>query len=263
MTIGDRVTTEFRLERLLGEGGMGRTFLARDTKFGRTVVVKTLRRELLGKPTLVRRFKREVRILARLDHPNIVRLLVADLKSAEPWFIMEHCQGGGFDALGREVDDKRVLALFLEACEGVMHAHAQDVIHRDIKPSNLLIGSDDRCRVADFGLAMLTRRDSTALTRNGAAIGTPRFRAPEQTREAKSVGPAADVYSLAATLRWALIEGRARRRGGRRRPRRGDLSPKQMDKLTRTLGEALHGQADKRIPSVDELRKRVREVCDT
>lgn len=185
---------------------MGRTFLARDQKLGRRVVIKTLRPGFSSSAVIVRRFAREVRILASLNHANIVKLITADLSARDPWFAMEYCKKGDLNALRGSTPWHDVLQLIVQACDGIEFAHKskRGVIHRDIKPSNILLGEDGLTKVADFGLAYFQKRDSTSLTASEQTLGTFKFMAPEQIRGSKHVGPPADVYSLGATLLFVL-----------------------------------------------------------
>jgi eukaryotic-like serine/threonine-protein kinase len=262
---GDRLTVVLELESLLGEGGMGRTFLARDLDLKHRVVVKTLRPGLSSTARLVRRFAREARILATLDHPNIVKLLTGHVAGTDPWFAMEYCEGGDLNSArgSRSESWQNVLELVAQASEGVAFAHAHEgvVIHRDIKPSNILVTADGRAKVADFGLAYLRKRDSTSLTSSDQALGTIDFMAPEQMTGAKHVGPPADVYSLAATLLFVL-SGQGtddlRRSGQLRNPR---IPQGVRRRLCALLASALSREPTQRI-SLVEFKGQLRGMSD-
>ncbi|MBN9120965.1 MAG: serine/threonine protein kinase, partial [Planctomycetes bacterium] len=192
----------------LGGGGMGEVHLAREDTSERLVAIKFLR--FPGSREDFERFRLELRVLANLDHPNIVRVLAPDFNGADPCFAMEYLPGGSLArptegaapmAVDRAVQIARAVAL---AC-GV--AHAARVIHRDLKPSNILLTADGVPKVVDFGLA---KRLGAAdpLTRDSGALGTPEYMPPEQISQKNGdLGPCADVYGLGATL-YHLLTGR-------------------------------------------------------
>ncbi len=207
----------YRLVRLLGRGGMGDVFLAEraDGQFEQQVALKLVRREVAG-PLLIRRFLKERQILARLQHPNIARLLDGGVSGqGEPYFAMEYvdgcsvvryCEDHGLDISAR-------LQLFLSVCDALQYAHRNLVMHRDLKPSNILVASDSRVKLLDFGVARLIEEDSEAvsggtLTRFGWRPLTPEYAAPEQIR-GETITTAADVYSLGAVLYELLTQKRA------------------------------------------------------
>ncbi|MBI1916899.1 MAG: serine/threonine protein kinase [Planctomycetes bacterium] len=202
------------LERL-GEGGMGTVFKAKNWKLGRTVAVKVIRKELLANPTAVGRFRREIEVTARLDHPNIIRAFDADETEDGLFIVMEYVEGidlgrlvqaSGALPLGESCDSIRQAALALQ------HAHEQGLIHRDIKPSNLLRAEQGHViKLLDLGLARLQEQadqalvaDRPALTQLGVILGTMDFIAPEQARDSSSVDIRADLYSLGCTFHFLL-----------------------------------------------------------
>jgi hypothetical protein len=196
------------LERL-GGGGMGDVYLAREQASERLVAMKFLRHP--GDPGLFERFLIELRVLAGLDHPGIVRVLAHDFLRADPFFTMEYLTGGslsrardGADPLPPE-EAVRLIRLIAAA---VAAAHAREVLHRDLKPSNILLTADGAPKVADFGLAK--RLDEVdPVTRTGDVLGTPGYLPPEQiSRKNGDPGTWSDVYGLGATL-FALLTGRA------------------------------------------------------
>jgi serine/threonine protein kinase len=208
----------------LGRGGMGRVVEATDTRLGRKVAVKeALPRGL----DLRRRFEREVRITARLEHPSIVPLYDAGTSPAgHPFYVMRKVSGRPLDKLIADaVDLNERLALLphlLAAIDAIAHAHKRDVVHRDLKPANVLVGEHGETVVIDWGLAKALGEDdddddhapvddslapSDAVeTQIGAVFGTPGFMAPEQAR-GEPLDPRSDVYALGATL-YQLLSGR-------------------------------------------------------
>lgn len=233
----------FVVDRLLATGGSGAVYLAYDQRLQREVAVKVLARHSQRDR---QRFLREARILADLENPNIVRVfdfgtLVADNDSlttdassnGQLYLIMEYVPGGTAGELraGQPVwsasqgQDKpradtgqmtyqRLARLMASAADGLAAAHAQSLVHRDVKPSNLLLVADwSALKVADFGLARPTDKDSTQVTRTGDLLGTPDFMSPEQVTSDCAITAASDIYSLGATL-YQLITGLAPYQGG-------------------------------------------------
>ncbi len=202
------------LERL-GEGGMGAVFKARNWKLGKTVAVKVIRRERLETGDAVRRFQREIRAAAQLNHPNIVRAYDADEVAGTHFLVMEYVEGTD---LSRLVKKEGPLAV-AQACDyvrqaalGLQHAHERGLIHRDIKPHNLLRTADGVIKVLDMGLARLDQRraedgESATITRQGTVMGTPDYIAPEQALDSHQADIRADLYSLGCTL-YYLLTGR-------------------------------------------------------
>lgn len=200
------------LLREIGHGGMSRVYLAAraDAEFERLVVVKVLEPEFCS-PSLLRRFLSERQILADLDHPGIAKLLDGGTtEEGVPYLVLELVDGPPID---RYCDRHRLsirqrVALFLEVCAAVEHAHRNLVIHRDLKPSNILITAEGRAKLLDFGIAKLLapeRRDGAGeVTRTILHPLTPRYASPEQLRGA-SLTTATDVYSLGVVLYELLV----------------------------------------------------------
>jgi len=204
------VVGNYRLTRLLGAGAMGAVYVAEHQELRRTVALKLLMSEGAPSPRAVARFKREARLAARLDHPNIVRVYEAGVESGHHYIAMDMVKGRSVAeliALG-ELSPRRAVHIVRQVAEAVGYAHAQGVIHRDLKPANVLV--DQRtgdARVTDFGLATLSEPDEDdKLTRTGAAVGTPAYMAPEQVRgQLHRVDGRTDVYALGATLYEMLV----------------------------------------------------------
>ncbi|MCW8137919.1 MAG: serine/threonine protein kinase [Planctomycetota bacterium] len=201
----------YQLVRMLGAGAMGAVYHARHVELERDVALKLLQSE--GAPTAraIQRFKREARLAARLDHPNIVRVYEAGHEAGQHFIAMDMVRGrsvGELLTLG-EVTVRRAVHVMRKTAEAVAYAHEQGVIHRDLKPANILV--DDRSgepRVTDFGLATLSEPDEDdKLTRTGAAVGTPAYMAPEQVRgRVDEIDRRTDVYALGATL-YEMLTG--------------------------------------------------------
>lgn len=196
---------------LLGAGGMGAVYKARQPNLDRIVAVKILSHHLADDPAFVERFNREARVLAKLSHPNIVGIF--DFGTAGPYcyLIMEYVDGvnlrqamraGGFTTF-------ESLALVLEICSALKFAHEEGILHRDIKPENVLIDSKGRVKIADFGIAKMIgegdRQDIT-LTMQGSILGSPHYMAPEQFESPEDVDQRADIYSLGVVL-YEMLTG--------------------------------------------------------
>src|SRR5262249_35876612 len=201
--IGERVGA-YVIVRQLGHGGMGAVYLGEraDGQFEKQVAIKILKR---GTDTdeVLRRFAVERQILARLDHPNITRLLDAGTtQDGLPYFVMDYVDGVAITAFAQEqklsLADR--LRLFLKICSAVEFAHGNGVIHRDIKPTNILVKSNSDPKLLDFGIGKLLQPGvADDLTSSVERRITPRYAAPEQSRP-ESVTLAADVYSLGLIL---------------------------------------------------------------
>jgi serine/threonine protein kinase len=198
----------YRLERPLGHGGMATVYLGRDAELDRLVAVKVLAESLAGDEAFRHRFLREARLAARLSHPNVVGVYDAGEDAGCPFIVMEYVEGRTLAELlgerGRLPADEAV-ALGLQACHGLEHAHEAGLVHRDVKPQNLLLRrSDHTLKIADFGIARAA--EGTALTQIGTILGTAAYLSPEQA-VGEDVTFAADVYSLGAVL-YELLTGR-------------------------------------------------------
>lgn len=205
---GDAATMfgPFRLVREIGRGGMGVVYEAHQLSLGRRVALKVLGGGAATTTTQLARFRREALTLARLDHPNIVRVVDVGTTDDKHWLAMELVDGRSLaehlEALrsaGKDhgADVRPLVEGIAQIATALQHAHDAGVLHRDVKPSNILLHSDGRMLLSDFGLA----RDDSApsVTRSGTLVGTPNYMSPEQVVAAQ-LGPATDVFSLGATL---------------------------------------------------------------
>jgi len=203
---GDRVGGRYRLERLLGGGGMALVYAASDDRLDRTVALKVLADNLAEHVEIRERFLREARIAARLAHPHIVEVYDSG-QGERPYIVMEYVDGATLaDELRRRgpLAPHEAGALVAQAADGLAHAHAAGVVHRDVKPENLLVDADGALKIADFGIAHAV--EGTRLTSTGAVLGTASYLAPEQAT-GDTVTPATDVYALGAVL-YELLTGR-------------------------------------------------------
>lgn len=209
----------YRLIRPLGEGGMGAVFLAERAGegFDQRVALKLVRPGLLD-PRLGSHAEHERRVLARLEHPNIARLIDGGTTpEGQPYLAMEYVEGTTLLAHAEEqgLSAKARVGLLVEICEAVHHAHLQLVIHRDLKPSNVMVGKDGRPRLLDFGIAKLLDREmsGTGLSQSAPWL-TPSYASPEQVR-GEPIGMYSDVYSLGVIAYELLAQTRPYRLDGR------------------------------------------------
>ena len=205
---------DFELKRKLGKGGMGEVFLAHQVSLDRVVALKTLSKELAKREDFVKRFLREARAMAKLDHPNAVKVYAVDSFRGIHFAAIEYIDGQSIqnwiDQIGLfSVGDAVHVAIV--CAQALQHAHEQNMIHRDIKPDNILVTKKGIVKVADFGLAKVID-DDVSMTQSGTGLGTPLYMAPEQARNAKHVDQRCDIYALGATL-YHLLTGKLPFRG--------------------------------------------------
>jgi tRNA A-37 threonylcarbamoyl transferase component Bud32 len=188
---------------VVGRGGMAQVYRAHDRVLGRTVAVKMMRAIVTGDADRAR-FTDEVRMLARLSHPGLVTVLDAATSDDEPYLVMELVDGPSLAECCRGValEPQRVAAIGAQLADALGHVHAAGIVHRDLKPANVLLGTDGRAQLADFGLARIMS-EAMRHTTTGATVGTPAYLAPEQVR-GNEITPAVDVYSLGLVLIEAL-----------------------------------------------------------
>jgi tetratricopeptide (TPR) repeat protein len=206
MQPGDTLAERFVLENLAGRGGMGAVYRAHDRLTGETVAVKVLLTEALVHSD---RFTREARILAELRHPGITRHIAHGITpDGAPWMAMEWLDGEDLaDRLRRQgLTIAETVALVARVAAALAEVHVRGVIHRDLKPRNLFLPGEDlrRVKVLDFGIARWDEA-TVALTRTGAALGTPGYMAPEQVRGERELTPAVDIFALGCVWFECLV----------------------------------------------------------
>ncbi|MEO7555076.1 MAG: serine/threonine-protein kinase [Acidimicrobiales bacterium] len=202
---GDVVDGRYELGATLGVGGMSEVFRAHDRDTGEAVAVKILRGV---DPSFPERFAREARALEQLDEPGIVRLRGRGLDRGQAYLVLDLVEGESLaERLGRgPLDPAATAQLGAALAAALAHAHAAGIVHRDVKPANVLLATDGRAKLVDFGIATIA--DTTGITVAGTVIGTPTYLAPEQVR-GERVGPPADVYALGLVLLEAVTGHRA------------------------------------------------------
>ena len=210
--VGMILDCRYRLDEVIGEGGMARVFRAEDAALSRTVAIKLMRAPTDGSPM---RVQSETTLLASLSHPSLVTLFDAHISEDEPsYLVMEYVDGPTLSARLADgpLPPEEIAALAVDIAEALHVVHEKGVVHRDIKPSNVLLWNSPlpdrafRAKLADFGIARLL--DSTRVTVPGTVIGTAAYLAPEQVR-GEEPSPAADIYSLGLMLIEALTGKRA------------------------------------------------------
>ncbi len=215
VSVGSLLAGRYRVESVLGKGGMGKVYKAEHTGIGRTVALKVLHARLGGSKEAKERFQREARASGRLSHPNIVEVSDSgELEDGSLYLVMEALEG---EPLGNRLErDKRIhwveaLAIIRGVLAGLQHAHNKGVVHRDIKPDNIFLAQKDGelvIKILDFGIAKLYagNADDPATTRAGLTVGTPAYLSPEQA-VGGAITPASDIYSTSIVL-YEMLTGR-------------------------------------------------------
>ncbi len=201
---------DLEVEAILGEGGMGVVYRARQKRLDRIVALKVLPEGLSQDPAFAERFEREARTLARLDHPHIVRVFDFGERDGLYYLLMEYVDGANLRDVLHEgrMRPEEALRIVPQICEGLQFAHDAGVIHRDVKPENILIDAQGNAKITDFGLAKLLEhgpRDVT-LTGTGQVMGTVQYMAPEQYRTPQTVDHRADIFSLGVVF-YEMLTG--------------------------------------------------------
>jgi eukaryotic-like serine/threonine-protein kinase len=198
----------FRIEKLLGSGGMGKVYKAFDKELSRTVALKTLQPELVSDHLLAQRFKQELLLASKISHRNILRIHDLSEVDGVKYITMAFIEGRDLSQLLKEEGPlalERTLKIARQLCEALDAAHCESVVHRDFKPQNVLVGKNDHVYVSDFGLATSLETAKMGMTRTGAIMGTPRYMSPEQV-EGKPVDSRCDIYALGLVL-YEMVAG--------------------------------------------------------
>ena len=213
--LGQEISGHIEIRQLVGIGAMGRVYRAFQKGIDRDVAVKILHRELSANAQLVSRFTREAKVASRLQHPNVVQVLLAgQLPDRALYMVMEYLEGlslqSALAAAGGALPLPKALHIAMQLCEASGEAHAVGIVHRDLKPENVMLvrrGTDpDFVKVLDFGIARISWGEQTVATAAGLIFGTARYISPEGA-QGNAVGPPSDVYSI-ATLLYQMLAGR-------------------------------------------------------
>jgi CheY-like chemotaxis protein/tRNA A-37 threonylcarbamoyl transferase component Bud32 len=197
----------YRVESLVGKGGMGQVYKARDELLERYVAIKVLASKLSESPEFVERFRREAKVLASINHAGIASIYSFSEQKGEHYFAMQWCSGGSVAELikKKSIDALNAVDIILQCARALSAASKKGIVHRDIKPSNLMFDENQLIKLVDFGLAY-AQQISTNLTQGSEFLGTPSYMAPEQAKS-PSVDHRADIYSLGITF-YHMLYGR-------------------------------------------------------
>lgn len=215
-SLGTVIDGRYRITRSIGAGGMGAVFEAEQLAVGRRCALKFLRAELIGRSRSASRFRREARLLGKLEHEHLTAVLdYGAYLGKSPFLVMEYLEGRTLKQVFEQeapLPLDRALEILLQVARGMAYVHRQQVVHRDLKPANLMLlaRSDERpwVKILDFGIARGWQELGGQLTPSGAELGTAHYMSPEQARGAKRVDPRSDVYALGAIAYEALTGAR-------------------------------------------------------
>jgi len=197
----------YRLGRLLGEGGMGKVYDAVHEIMGRSVAIKVIHPQMSNETSNASRFYQEIRALAKLNHPNIVIIHDAGTVNGRHYYAMELLAGPSLKVhvdAKKHLREKEALKIIAATARGLGHAHAKKIIHRDVKPENIIFDVNGVPKLTDFGLVMHRDKDHMTLTQEGYLVGSFYYASPEQINADRDIDGRSDIYSLGATLYYAL-----------------------------------------------------------
>jgi serine/threonine protein kinase len=210
---------QLEILELIGQGGMGAVYKARQKQLDRAVALKILPPQVASGPGFAERFTREVRALAKLNHPHIVTLYEFGQTDGLFYFLMEFVDGVNLRQLlnHSRIAPKEALSIVPQICDALQYAHDRGIVHRDIKPENIILSKDGQVKIADFGVAKIVGQDSDEagtkaskelgeLTETGSVLGTPQYMAPEQVSSPGEVDHRADIYALGVVF-YQMLTG--------------------------------------------------------
>ncbi len=249
--------TGYEIIGIIGKGGMGSVYKARQLSLNRLVAIKVLKSEYASQKDFILRFNREAEVLAKLSHPNIVPIIDKGVQNGLFYFVMEYIDG---ETLRQKLKNGRLrfdeaIKYTLQILRAISFAHKQNVIHRDLKPENVLIDKNGNVRIADFGLAdIVGAQNDYSLTNSGMAMGTAHYMAPEQRRDAKRVDSRADIFSLGITL-YEMLSGEVPQGNFKRICQlRNDVNPA----IDAVIEKAIASKPTDRYQSSDEMTVAIR-----
>ncbi|HWB10342.1 MAG TPA: serine/threonine-protein kinase [Pirellulales bacterium] len=251
---------QFEAIELIGQGGMGAVYKARQPKLDRWVAIKILPRDAAQAPGFADRFTREARALAQLSHPNIVAVYDFGQTDGLYFFVMEYVDGTDLRRLvaSHELSPEAALAIVPQVCDALHFAHSEGIVHRDVKPENILVDKKGRVKMADFGLAKLLGREAESghLTATHQVMGTPRYMAPEQIERPQLVDHRADIYALGVVL-YEMLTGELPL--GRFAPPSAKV---QVDvRLDEVVFRALEKEPERRYQRASEVKSDVERIA--
>ena len=280
--IGQTISDKYRIDRKLGEGGMGAVYEAEHTLIGRKVAIKLLRPEVAEEESILTRFQREARAATAIGHDHIVEVMdMGSLDDGSTFMILEYLQGQDLDELlkSERLTVGRLVHILDQTCDALAAAHAKGIIHRDLKPANIFLvdkpSDRDFVKVLDFGIAKqhaAEGAEASGLTQTGVALGTPAYMSPEQAQNVKGIDHRSDIYSLGVILFEALAG---------RRPFEGEsfvqlmvavvcdpapslslLRPDLPTELTQLVDHLLSKDPEERVQDCLSLREALRPFAD-
>ncbi len=225
--VGDVIADKYRIDGQLGEGGMAVVYAAQHTLLDKPIAIKILSPELPHLPEVVNRFLTEARAAARVDSPNVARVMdVGTLPSGLPYMVMERLDGCDLEELLRlekQLAIPDAVDYVLQALQGLAHAHQLGIVHRDLKPANLFLAHQadgtSIIKILDFGIAKIDT--GNRMTKAGQAVGSPTYMSPEHIRASEHVDHRTDIWAMGVVLYELLTGAAADRRRRRRRDDRG------------------------------------------
>ncbi len=208
--LGSDFGPRYRIEALLGQGGMGRVYKAYDKELSRTVAIKVVRPGMMGEEDALGRFKQELILASKISHKNILRIHDLGEVNGMKFISMAYVEGQDLYQIMKanpKLPLDRVLKYATQLAGALAAAHAEDVVHRDLKPQNILVDKNDQIYVADFGLARSFAEGAVGMTQGGAFLGTPRYMSPEQV-QGKPTDGRSDLYAYGIIL-YEMVTGEA------------------------------------------------------
>src|SRR6266404_5348934 len=249
---------------LLGVGGMGAVYKARQPGLDRFVALKILPPQVSNTPGFAERFNQEARALARLSHPNIVAVHEFGQVNGLPFFIMEFVDGLNLRQLqrSRKLSAREALQIVPQICAALQFAHDEGIVHRDIKPENILIDKKGRVKIADFGIAKIMGREpDVALTQTQGVLGTPPYMAPEQVEKPQTVDHRADIFSLGVVF-YEMLTGELPL--GRFAPPSSRMRGVQVDvRLDEVVLRTLEKEPERRYQNASQVKTAVETISST
>ena len=202
----NKIIGNYKITKLLGEGGMASVYEAEHKLLGTKVAIKVLNPTLSSNAQIKERFINEAKMMASLEHPNITRVIDFDDQPQQLSIVMEFLKGEDLNQkIKRQgaLNEAEIVNVFTQTLSAFQYAHEQGIVHRDIKPSNIFILTDGTVKILDFGIAKLFGQ-SNEMTQTGTQMGTPIYMSPEQVKADKTIDFRSDIYSLGVTLYYAL-----------------------------------------------------------
>jgi serine/threonine-protein kinase len=258
------VEGKYKIERMVGKGGMGAVFLAHDLTLDREVAIKVLPPDISQDPKVIQRFQQEAKTAAKLDHTNIIPIYRVESEGGLNYFVMKYVAGTSLEDV---LEQKQPLTadyiqrVLWEAACALGHAHQRGIVHRDVKPANIMFDHDGRVMLTDFGISKALQAAS-AFTGTGMIIGTPHYMAPEQAK-GQQVDGRADQYSM-GVVGYRMITGQLPFGGDsvhtilykhifEPAPRTSSIRQDMPGHLSEAIARALAKEADQRYPTMEEF----------